>query len=217
MSDDTPVPTDARTEIAWPLRTDRLLIRPATAEDAAAIWEYRSLPDVYEWITAAPQSFAEFEYHFSAPERLALTLMIELAGDEQQVIGDLMLRRSDAYAQAEIREQARGAEVELGWVLNPAYARRGYATEAVRALMQAAFDQLGAHRVIAACFAANEPSWRLMERLGMQREEYSRASSLHRSGEWMDSMTYAILSTDPRCVNGDSADIAPREPSVGAP
>ncbi|MFK4789375.1 GNAT family N-acetyltransferase [Microbacterium sp. ZW T5_56] len=198
MSDDTPDPTDERTEIAWPLRTERLLIRPATVEDAASIWEYRSLPDVYAWITAAPQSFVEFEYHFSAPERLALTLVIELAGDEPQVIGDLMLRRSDAYAQAEIRDQARDAEVELGWVLNPAHTRRGYATEAIRAVRNAAFDQLGAHRVIAACFAANEPSWRLMERVGMRREEYSRASSLHRSGAWMDSMTYAILDTDPR-------------------
>ncbi|WP_433675363.1 GNAT family N-acetyltransferase [Microbacterium gorillae] len=198
MSAEIPDPTDERTEIAWPLRTERLLIRPATAADAAAVWKYRSLPDVYEWITAAPQSFVEFEYHFSAPERLALTLIVELSGDEPQVIGDLMLRRSDAYAQAEVRDRGRDAEVELGWVLDPAYTRRGYATEAVHAVMNAAFDQLGAHRVIAACFAANEPSWRMMERLGMQREEYSRASSLHRSGEWMDSMTYAILSTDPR-------------------
>lgn len=191
-------PTDERPDISWPLRTERLLIRPATPADAAAVWEYRSLPEVYQWITAAPSSFVEFEYHFTAPERLALTLIIEFPGDEPQVIGDLMLRRSDAYAQAEVRDRARDAEVELGWVLNPAYTRRGYATEAIRALMNAAFDQLGAHRVVAACFAANEPSWRVMERLGMRREEYSRASSLHRSGEWMDSMTYAILSTDAR-------------------
>ena len=46
------------------------------------------------------------------------------------------------------------------------------------------------------CFADNVPSWRLMERLGMRREEYAVRDSLHRSGEWLDGMTYALLADE---------------------
>ena len=82
---------------------------------------------------------------------------------------------------------------EIGYVFDPEYAGQGFATEAVRALLRIAFDGVGVRRVIAQCFADNEPSWRLMERLGMRREEHSVKDELHRSGEWLDAMMYALL------------------------
>ena len=47
--------------------------------------------------------------------------------------------------------------------------------------------------VLANCFADNVASSRLMERLGMRRETHALADSLHRSGEWLDSLGYALL------------------------
>jgi RimJ/RimL family protein N-acetyltransferase len=35
-----------------------------------------------------------------------------------------------------------------------------------------------------------------MERLGMRREEFSRKTALHRSGEWMDGVNYGILAEE---------------------
>src|SRR5690606_31307864 len=109
------------------------------------------------------------------------------------VIGDLKVDIQQAWAQAEVAEQAKGTQAELGWVLDPAHHGQGYATEAVRELLRLCFEDLGLHRVEAFCFAVNEPSWRLMERLGMRREIHSIAESLHRSGEWMDGLGYAML------------------------
>ena len=64
----------------------------------------------------------------------------------------------------------------------------------------ACFTELGLRRVSAGCFAANEPSWRMMERLGMRREEHSRRTALHRSGEWMDGMNYGLLAEEWRSL-----------------
>ena len=89
-----------------------------------------------------------------------------------------------------------GTEAELGWVLAPSAAGQGLATEAVSAVIDVCFGSLGLRRVHAGCFAANEPSWRLMERLGMRREEFSRKTALHRSGEWMDGMNYGLLAEE---------------------
>jgi RimJ/RimL family protein N-acetyltransferase len=87
-------------------------------------------------------------------------------------------------------------QAELGWVLDPAYGGRGYATEAVRALLRVCFEDLGLRRVVALCFYDNEASWRLMERVGMRREAHNVRDSLHRSGEWLDGLVYALLAEE---------------------
>ena len=50
------------------------------------------------------------------------------------------------------------------------YQGNGYATEAARALVNDAFTNNNAHRVIARCNVLNTASWKLLERLGMRRE-----------------------------------------------
>ena len=176
--------------VDWPVRTERLTLRRATVHDAATTWTYRSLPEVGAWITSAPDDFATYLEQFTDEKSLALTLVIEREGI---VIGDLMVHVRDAWSQREVREQAVGAEAELGWSLAPGHQGQGYATEAVRATISLCFAQLGVRRVVAECFADNEPSWRLMERLGMRREGHAVRDSLHRSGEWLDGLTYAVL------------------------
>ncbi len=180
-------------EIAWPVRTERLVLRRAVAADLDATWRFRRLDEVTRWITAAPSTRAAYRTHFETPGRLAKTLVVELDG---RVVGDLMLWVKDAWAQAEVADRARGAEAELGWVLDPAYGGRGYATEAVRGLIGLCFEGLGVHRVTASCFADNEASWRLMERVGMRREVHARQESLHRSGAWLDALGYALLADE---------------------
>ena len=184
-----------REAVSWPVRTARVTLRPAVADDLAATWEYRRLPEVSRWLTRAPATPEEYREQFLDPERLARTIVVELQGE---VIGDLMLKVEDAWAQAEVADRARGTQAELGWVLHPEHAGHGYATEAVRALIDLAFDDMGLRRVTAGCFAANEASWRLMERVGMRRETVTVRESLHRSGEWLDGMGYALLADERR-------------------
>jgi len=187
-------PLDA---ITWPVRTDRLTLRPATPDDLEATWQFRRLDDVSRWLTRAPAALEEYRSQFEDPGRLAKTLVVEL---ENLVIGDLMLQVDDAWAQAEVVGQARGVQAELGWVLHPDSGGRGYATEAVRELIRLCFEDLGLRRVTANCFAANDASWRLMERVGMRRELYTVRESLHRSGEWLDGMGYALLADEWRGI-----------------
>jgi RimJ/RimL family protein N-acetyltransferase len=122
--------------------------------------------------------------------RLAKTLVVELDG---VVIGDLMLKIEDAWSQAEVADRAHGVQAELGWVLDPTHGGKGYATEAVQALVRICFEELGLRRVSANCFADNTASRRMMERLGMRLELRTTQDSLHRSGRWLDGLGYALL------------------------
>ncbi|MDQ1738790.1 MAG: hypothetical protein QOE53_442 [Pseudonocardiales bacterium] len=179
--------------IGWPVRTARLQLRAAVAGDAETTWAYRQREAVGHWLTSAAGTFEEYRAMFTDPPRLAKTILAELDG---AVIGDLMIAVEDAWAQAEVAEQARGVQAELGWVFHPDYSGRGYATEAVRELIQLCFTDLGLRRVTANCFAGNEASWRLMERVGMRRELYTVRESLHRSGAWLDGLGYALLADE---------------------
>src|SRR3954470_10247755 len=122
--------------VDWPVRTERLLLRPAGSADVEATWRYRRLPEGNRWLTAAPTNLDGFRAHFDQPDRLAKTLMIELDGE---VIGDLMLAVDDPYAQAEVAADARGTQAELGWCLAPDHTGHGYAKEAVRELFRLCF------------------------------------------------------------------------------
>jgi RimJ/RimL family protein N-acetyltransferase len=180
-------------DVRWPVRSRRLSIRPAVPADGVDTWPFRRLPAVGEWMTRSSSDREEYLRRFQDPDRLAEALVIELDG---VVIGDLMLKIEDAWAQAEVKDQARGVQAELGWCLNPDFEGRGYATEAVALLIRICFEDLGLRRVTAGCFADNERSWRLMERVHMRREEHTVRESLHRSGEWLDGLGYALLADE---------------------
>jgi RimJ/RimL family protein N-acetyltransferase len=180
-------------DVRWPVRTERLVLRPATAADTEATWRFRQREDVSRWLTREVASLDEHRSLFEEPESLAKSIIIELDGE---VIGDLMLDVFDAWAQAEVVGRAERVQARLGWVLHPDHSGRGYGTEAVRELLRICFEDLGLRRVVAECFEANESSWRLMERVGMRREAHNVRDSLHRSGEWLDGLTYALLADE---------------------
>jgi len=192
-----PAPLDA---VAWPVRTARLSLRPATAADLGATWRYRRLEAVSRWLIRAPLTAEDYRVQFERPDSLAKTLVVELRGE---VIGDLMVTVEDGWAQAEILDQAEQVQAELGWVLDPDREGHGYATEAVRELIRLCFEDLGLRRVTANCFADNEASWRLMERVGMRREIHTVRESLHRSGRWLDGLGYALLADEWRKAGSD--------------
>jgi len=60
--------------------------------------------------------------------------------------------------------------VEIGWRLARAHWGRGYVDEAARACLRFGFEQLGLQEVVSFTIRANTRSWRVMERLGMQRD-----------------------------------------------
>ena len=176
-----------------PLHTERLTLRPATADDADATWKFRRLDVRQRVADRLPRRPRGLPRAVRRAARLATTVIVTLGHDAAApIIGDLMLRREDAWAQPEVADQARGTQAELGWVLDPAYTGHGYATEAVRELLRYCFQDLGVRRVIANCFLDNDTSWRLMERVGMRRELHAVRESLHRSGRWLDTVGYAI-------------------------
>jgi RimJ/RimL family protein N-acetyltransferase len=192
MQETTPI-SSPLARVDWPLRTERLTIRPARPGDSEALWAYRRLEEVSRWLPYHPADRNDWESLFTDPERLANTLLVERDG---QLVGDLYVKVENAWAQREVADRGRGVQAEIGWALDPAHTGHGYATEAAAALLRLCFADLGLRRVVANAFADNVASVRIMERLGMRCESHNVRDSLHRDLGWLDGVTYAILADE---------------------
>ena len=70
----------------------------------------------------------------------------------------------------------------------------GYASEAVRRLLEYLFQELDLHRVVADCDVANAASIRLLERLGFRREgHFVESFWLENEAAWGNEYMYALL------------------------
>lgn len=85
----------------------------------------------------------------------------------------------------------------VGYWVGAPFARKGYMTAAVRALIPYCFGTLRLHRLEAACIPSNAPSVSLLEKTGFQREGYARGY-LCINGIWHDHLLYARLADDPQ-------------------
>ena len=83
----------------------------------------------------------------------------------------------------------------LGYWIGEPFARRGYMTTGVRALIPFAFNALRLHRIEAACIPTNVASIALLEKTGFRREGYAR-QYLCINGIWQDHLLYGRLTND---------------------
>lgn len=90
---------------------------------------------------------------------------------------------------------AANETMEIGYRLVPEVHRRGYGFEAMSRLVDFLFREVQVRKLVAYCVADNEPSWRLMEKLGMRREalfrEYTKLD-----GQWRDECVYGLLARE---------------------
>lgn len=147
------------------LNTDRLLLRKIKVSDAEDMFAYAKLSQVTRYLTWKPHPNIEHtrEYLKYLSTRYAAGDFYDWAvvlKEENKMIGTCGFTRFDL----------QNNSAEIGYVLNPEYVGRGYATEAANAVIDFGFNRLGLHRIEARYMSGNIASKRVMEKLGMKPE-----------------------------------------------
>jgi RimJ/RimL family protein N-acetyltransferase len=146
--------------------TKRLVLRGLVPADAGALFKYRSLPEVCRFQGWKPQTLAEAETFIR--ERIS---KIPGVPDTWYQLG--ILEKETGELIGDIGLHFAGPEndsVEIGYTLHPEHQGKGYATEAVKAVVGHAFRVLHKRTVTASVDPANENSVALLERVGMKRD-----------------------------------------------
>lgn len=171
-----------------PLVTDRLHLRRSRSEDAEAISAYRSDPDVRRYQgwerTDADGIRAQIEEMAArAPGQAGGWVQLSVEERESgRLVGDVGLSPADDEP----------GVIKVGYTIAPEFQGRGYATEAVAALVAYAFDTLGADLIRAYASAENVPSHRVAEKVGMALVERFEH---HSGGETWSGVRYELRRT----------------------
>lgn len=174
---------------AYPIETERLLLRPFVDGDFADLHALTSHPDVVRYLY--------WEVHDEAGTRDALARRIAqavLSEEGQWLALAVQLRETGQVIGQVVLKWVSVAnrQGELGFAFNPDFQGKGYAREAAEVGLRLGFQELRLHRIMGACDVLNEPSWRLMERLGMRREAHFVEDEIFK-GQWGEQFIYAIL------------------------
>jgi ribosomal-protein-alanine N-acetyltransferase len=165
-------------KLTLPLRTPRLNLREFVATDFAAVHAYSSDPRVTRYLFFGPrdeQSTAEYLEELLASQREEPRTRFELAVEEiasGNLIGACDLSLIESHV------------VDLGYMLGAEQWGKGYATEIALALVDAAFFDLRAQRVISTVDVNNAASIRVLEKIGMRWEAVYRRHRRAKNRWW---------------------------------
>lgn len=172
------------------IETERLVLRRFRNEDAVTLAAYRNDPEVaryQSWSTPYSLDKARYSVQTMVASDPAMPgwfqWAVELA-ESETLIGDVGVNLADNLKQAEI-----------GYTMATDHQGHGYATEAVRAVLDHAFKIQGLHRMSAECDLRNVRSARLLERLGFTREGLRRQHTWIKR-EWTDDLLYGLLAEE---------------------
>ena len=175
------------------LLTPRLILRDFVEGDLPNVHAFRSDPEVARFIDdLLPESLGQSRswldaviYHNRKRPREAYNLAIVHA-TEGPVIGWIGIGGSERYPEP--------GELGFGYMLNRAWWGRGYATEAVRAIVDLGFRVLGGQRISAWCHAENLASARVLEKAGLSfQRRYEHVEP--KSRQTVDCVEYAVRRT----------------------
>lgn len=148
------------------IETERLVLRKIDEHDAKLQMRYLNTPTVMKHLGGVKELHEIEAKHaksmaWFAQRGFGFMMMIEKATGE--LVGHAGLKLVDNPL------APNQGDYEMGWVVREDRWRHGYANEAMRAVIDWAFTSIGAPHIVALTSNANEPSWRFMERLGMER------------------------------------------------
>jgi RimJ/RimL family protein N-acetyltransferase len=176
-------------ELAEPIQTQRLRLRPFVAGDFDALFAYQSRDDVTRYLYWGARS----------REQVREALELKMAATAIRAEGDFLALAAESASSGEIvgdvvlglvSEENRTGEI--GFIVHPDHHGHGYAAEAAEPMLRIAFEELGLHRVIGNVEARNVASARVLEKLGMRREAHLVENEFVK-GEWQSELVYAIL------------------------
>lgn len=171
------------------LRSARLVLRPFRPEDAPRVQLLIDDPDIARNTLTIPHPY---------PEGMAAAWIDGHArkwAAGQAGVWAVCLAGGELVGAAGLRLEPAHRRAELGYWIAREHWGRGLATEAVRLLVDHAFDELGLARVFAHHFPWNPASGRVLEKAGLVREGVLRAN-VQKDGRAVDNVLYGLARED---------------------
>lgn len=163
------------------LETERLILKAQSMEEQYYLWKVLMIPEVNKYFLAVPQKFREKITNWDIQKKYYEEDM-KHANDKDvfkwsvflKDTGECIGRLSCQERSTEDKEINDPSIRGVGWLIDPKHQGNGYATEAARAMIDYMFTECDIKEIITGAAISNEASWRIMERLGFEKLNYTR-------------------------------------------
>lgn len=180
----------------FPIRTERLVLRPHRIDDLDDLARFHGDPEVVRYVPWPVRDRAATEETL----RVKLT-QTELVAHGQWLVLAVEVRETGRVVGEVLLKWASDQQGEVGFAFARDAQGQGYATEAATAILRLGFDDLGFHRITAVVVEGNEPSVRLLGRLGFRREARF-VDGAQFKGKWVTQLVFALLEEEWRSAVG---------------
>ena len=174
------------------LKTKRLILRPLRNSDAKSIAENVNNLDVSKWLVLLPYPYKlkdakdwikNTKKDWRKKKKTDFTFGIELK-EEKEIIGGIGLSQVDKFQ----------GIAEVGYWIGKKYWRRGYGSEALKAVLDFGFKKLKLRKIKAKVCIGNTPSSKLLEKFGAKKEGMRRESCRSKADKKIrDDYMYGLL------------------------
>ena len=170
------------------IETERLILRRAVREDAEAMFRnWASDPEVTKYLTWPTHGSME------ATKKVLESWLPEYEKDNYYQWMIVLRERGEPIGSISVvRQNDRVEEAEIGYCIGSSWWHRGIMTEALSAVIEYLFTEVGMNRVAARHDPNNPHSGGVMRKCGMQYEGTHRACDRNNQGI-CDAAQYAIL------------------------
>lgn len=163
------------------IETDRLILRTQTMNEQKRLWEILMIPDVNKYFLTVSPKFREklkdwskqktfYEEDMKYANDNNVFKWSVFLKDTGECIGRLSCHEGHDEDESINNPNIRG----VGWIIDPKFQGHGYGTEAAKAMIDFMFLDCEIEQIITGAAICNPASWKIMEKLGFERQEKTK-------------------------------------------
>ena len=163
------------------IETDRLILRTQTMNEQKRLWEILMIPEVNKYFLTVPPKFREKLKDWDKQQKFYEDDM-KHANDNNVFRWSIFLKdtgecigRLSCHEGYDKDESINNPNIRgVGWIIDPKFQGHGYGTEAAKAMIDFMFLDCEIEQIITGAAICNPASWKIMEKLGFERQEKTK-------------------------------------------
>lgn len=181
------------------LETDRLILKAQTMKEQKRLWEILMMPEVNKYYLTVPQKLREKLKDWEK-QKIFYEENMKHANDKNVFRWSIFLKdtgecigRISCHERHEEDENISDPNIRgVGWLIDPKFQGYGYGTEAGKAMIDFMFLECEIEQIITGAAICNPASWKIMERLGFERQEKTKMVQYTFLEERIENYSYVL-------------------------
>ena len=181
------------------LETNRLILKAQSPQEQKRLWEILMIPEVNRYFLTVPVKFRDKLKDWNIQENYYEEDM-KHANDKDVFRWSIFLKetgecigRISCHEGHDEDENINNPNIRgVGWIIDPKYQGNGYGTEAAEAMVDFMFLECEIEKIITGAAICNPASWKIMERLGFERQEHTKMVQYTFLDELVEDYSYVM-------------------------